>query len=133
MACCGRGNNQVMANIQNRLRVVGIQGTLSPVKLRYLAIAHAPLQITAPSRNVYEVYGGVEFQVAEQDMAWFLSRRDERGRVLYQVVAEPAPVIEIQPIAASFSIEELPSADPLETEDESVTSVKKTRKSKSVE
>jgi hypothetical protein len=117
--------------IQNKIRVVGIQGALSPVKLRYTAIAHAPLQITAPSRNVYEVYGGVEFEVAEQDMAWFMARRDERGRLLYQVVA--APVIEIQPIAASFSIQELPTADPLEIEDESVAPAKKTRKSKSVE
>ena len=120
--------------IQNRFRPVGIQGTLSPVKLRYLAIAHAPLQVTAPSRNVYEVYGGVEFQVAEQDMAWFMARRDERGRMLYQAVAAPAPVIEIQPIAASFSIsEQSATTEPLEIEDESVTPTKKTRKNKAME
>ena len=119
--------------IQNRIRVVGIQGALSPVKLRYLAIAHAPLQITAPSRNVYEVYGGVEFQVAEQDMAWFLARRDERGRLLYQVVAAPAPapVVEIMPIPASFSIEE--ESTQLEIEDELVTPAKKSRKNKATE
>ena len=121
--------------IQNRIRVVGIQGALSPVKLRYLAIAHAPLQITAPSRNVYEVYGGVEFQVAEQDMAWFMARRDERGRVLYQVVAAPAPapapVVEIMPIPASFSIEE--ESTQLEIEDELVTPAKKSRKNKATE
>jgi hypothetical protein len=115
--------------IQNRVRVVGIQGVLSPVKLRYLAIAHASIQVTAPSRNVYEVYGGVEFQVAEQDMAWFLARRDERGRLLYQAVAEPAPIVEIQPLAASFVIHE----EQIQLEVESDVVAKKPRKSKAQE
>ena len=113
--------------IQNRIRVVGIQGALSPVKLRYLAIAHAPIQVTAPSRNVYEVYGGVEFQVAEQDMAWFMARRDERGRMLYQAVA--LVIIEIQPLVASFSISE----EPVLLESESDVVIKKSRKNKTVE
>lgn len=126
--------------IQSRFRPVGIQGALSPVKLRYLAVAYAPLQITTPSRNVYEVYGMADFQVAEQDLAWFLSRRDERGRLLYQVITPepapeptPAPVVEIEPAPPlSFSIqEELPVA--LDVEEEVITRAKKHRKNKEVE
>lgn len=122
--------------IQSRFRPVGIQGALSPVKLRYLAVAYAPLQITTPSRNVYEVYGMADFQVAEQDLAWFLSRRDERGRLLYQVITPepaPAPVVEIEPVAPPpFSIQdELPVA--LEVEEEVITQAKKHRKNKAVE